>query len=168
MAFADLYRVDPLYLSEHRDLEEKWVRMRCDQVTSLVKKISSGIRALKKNIIISAAVFPNAERARRDNGQDWPVWARNGYIDLAVPMIYSADNGYVQQSINDNARLSDKSNVVIGFGAYKMRPGQLSEQMAFYRRLKTLLYQIAGFSLFSYDSMTAEAGYFEKIKADVL
>ena len=56
------------------------------QVTDLVSRIYSGVKSVKPNAIISAAVFANEEDAARSRFQDWKEWLRNGWLDVVCPM----------------------------------------------------------------------------------
>src|SRR5262249_59318972 len=59
------------------------------QVTELVARIYKGVKSVKPNAIISAAVFANEEDAARSRFQDWKEWARRGWLDGVCPMAYT-------------------------------------------------------------------------------
>ena len=73
-------------------LKQAWLNWRCANITRLVKAVSDEARKIRPGIRISAAVFPNPERARRDIGQDWLTWVREGYVDFVCPMNYIRGN----------------------------------------------------------------------------
>lgn len=171
--FSNSYWLDPIYLAYdpklvidyygtagYRKLLEKWTDYRCSQVTELVNRISFGIRQLNKNIKISAAVFPNLKNAKSERGQDWEKWLDQGTIDFVVPMIYSENLDYVKKTITNIASISHKS--IIGLGAFKMPARDLIKQIHTLRKLNK--YSFAGFSLFSYDTISSTMWYMEKIK----
>lgn len=66
------------------------------QVTDLVRRITLLAKELKPNLIVSAAVVPwgdapatfEASAAYRRCFQDWRAWAREGILDLLIPMLY--------------------------------------------------------------------------------
>lgn len=66
------------------------------QVTDLVRRITLLAKELKPNLIVSAAVVPwgdapstfEQSAAFRRCFQDWRAWAREGILDLLVPMLY--------------------------------------------------------------------------------
>lgn len=68
--------------SEYRD----W---RCQQITRVVKEVSTAARKVKPKIKISAAVFSSYPGCRQSVGQDWVEWVRAGYVDFLCPMDYS-------------------------------------------------------------------------------
>ena len=59
------------------------------QVTSLVCSISDTLRSRYPEVLISAAVRPDPERAAADYGQEWIAWLKQGVIDFAAPMLYT-------------------------------------------------------------------------------
>jgi len=66
------------------------------QVTDLVRRVTLLAKELKPNLIVSAAVVPwgNApgtfeeSAAYRRCFQDWRAWAREGILDMLIPMLY--------------------------------------------------------------------------------
>jgi uncharacterized lipoprotein YddW (UPF0748 family) len=62
--------------------DEAWVRFRHDQITRVVNRLAEVTHAHDK--MISAAVFPTPDIARRLVRQDWPSWN----LDAVMPMIY--------------------------------------------------------------------------------
>lgn len=67
----------------------EWVEFRCDQISGLVKRVSSHIRQVAPNVKISAAVFRDWPDCRENNGQDWVRWCREGWLDFVCPMNYT-------------------------------------------------------------------------------
>ncbi|MDD4077744.1 MAG: family 10 glycosylhydrolase, partial [Bacilli bacterium] len=76
-------------------IRKKWNEWRADNITAAVKKFSEAIRAVKKDILISADVVANVNLARNTYMQDWPTWVSAGYIDLLCPMIYTGSTTVV-------------------------------------------------------------------------
>ena len=80
-----------------------WNDWRRDQVTSFVRRLSLGARALRPSITISAALiawgqgpganggFANTD-AYRIAFQDWETWLREGIIDMGSPMLYKREH----------------------------------------------------------------------------
>ncbi|MEK9512761.1 family 10 glycosylhydrolase [Limnospira fusiformis PMC 851.14] len=97
--FRDLTGVDPISLTP-RDgvLWQQWTQFRSDQVTSFVRDVRQLLSTNYPNVILSAAVFPHPETERIAKiQQHWEVWARQGYLDLLVPMTYSLDTNRLQR-----------------------------------------------------------------------
>ncbi len=175
--FSNSYWVDPKILLEqparvinfygktgYKKLKVKWEDFRCGNVTRLVRRISAGVKAINPNIKVSAAVFPDIRISRGEKGQDWITWLREGSIDFAAPMIYSDNMSRVRKLIVKSASISGNHKVVIGLGAYKMSPDKVMEQITMIRNFKKQYNSIAGFCLFSYDSIAANPQYLEQIR----
>jgi hypothetical protein len=61
-------------------------------VNSFVAQASEHLRAKRPNLILSVAVFPLPEQERIQKiQQHWEVWARQGDIDIVIPMTYAQD-----------------------------------------------------------------------------
>ncbi|BAY12185.1 family 10 glycosylhydrolase [Calothrix sp. NIES-2098] len=97
--FQQLTGVDPLKISpSDRDLWQKWTAFRTEQVNTFVDQLSQKLRQKRPNLIMSVAVFPLPELERIQKiQQHWEVWARQGDIDLIVPMTYALDTPRFQR-----------------------------------------------------------------------
>jgi uncharacterized lipoprotein YddW (UPF0748 family) len=97
--FQQLNGVDPISISpSQRDLWQKWTAFRTEQVDSFVTQASQQLRQKRPNLIMSVAVFPLPELERVQKiQQHWEVWARQGDIDLIVPMTYALDTPRFQR-----------------------------------------------------------------------
>lgn len=87
------FGVDPLEITvDQHDLWRKWTAFRTYQVDSFVTQVSKMLREKRKDLILSVAVFPLPEAERIEKiQQHWEFWARNGDIDLIIPMTYALD-----------------------------------------------------------------------------
>lgn len=73
-------------------LEGEYLEQRASYVTEAVRDITTAIRAIKPDILISAAVQSQDPQKRKlEGGQDWLRWAREGLVDALCPMNYTAD-----------------------------------------------------------------------------
>lgn len=79
--FKDQHGYDPKE-QEDPSQDEKWRKYRWDSVTHLVNQISEAVHAEGK--LLSAAVFPYPELARKLVRQSWNEWN----LDMVFPMIY--------------------------------------------------------------------------------
>lgn len=59
------------------------------QITHLVEVVYAQVKALKPQVQVSAAVWPDAPGAYDGVGQDWRLWVTNGVLDFVCPMDYS-------------------------------------------------------------------------------
>lgn len=80
--------------------DAKWLQWRRDQVTRLVSMISRQVRAVKPNILLSAATIPwgDCPADYRSSSpyavvcQDWKQWLVDGLLDANVPMNYKTES----------------------------------------------------------------------------
>ncbi|MDZ8259164.1 MAG: family 10 glycosylhydrolase [Nostoc sp. ChiQUE01b] len=97
--FQKLTGVDPVNISPSQaDLWQKWTTFRTEQVDSFVAQVSQQLRQKQPNLILSVAVFPLPELERIQKiQQNWETWARQGDVDLIVPMTYALDTSRFQR-----------------------------------------------------------------------
>jgi uncharacterized lipoprotein YddW (UPF0748 family) len=135
------------------------------QVTDLVSRIYSGVKSVKPNAIISAAVFANEEDAARSRFQDWKEWLRNGWLDVVCPMAYTPDTEAFRKQLITAMSLASGRRVWTGIGAYKQTAESAVEKIRAARDLGA-----QGFILFSYDSsikvsdLNPQGDYLEKVR----
>ena len=75
--------IDPFAYPE--ELGEEWRLFRQTQVTALITRLRSTVKAVRPDIVVSAGVLPDAARAATDAFQDWRTWLDNGSIDALRP-----------------------------------------------------------------------------------
>ena len=134
-----------------------WDEWRRAQVTEAVRGVYETTTGLRRQVIVSAAVLPWAERAYLSAFQDWRGWLKSGFLDKAVVMNYTGDVHLAAQ-ISRSALAAKRvktpnprvPKVVIGLGAYlftKNPAGVWRE----WRAAKEA--GADGVALFSYDQM---------------
>jgi uncharacterized lipoprotein YddW (UPF0748 family) len=128
---------------------DRWAQWRRDQVTGLVKRISIAVHRIRPGIVVSAAVFANAEDAYKDKGQDWAGWLKDGYLDAVCPMAYSESTETVVRQIRGAIASADGHEVIAGIGAWRLSPEDTAKKIQ-----SVLALGANGFNLFSYDDMT--------------
>jgi len=134
------------------------------QVTELVERIYNGVKSVKPNAIISAAVFANEEDAARSRFQDWRVWLRMGWLDVVCPMAYTPDTEIFRKQLGSAMIFASGKRVWGGIGAYKQTAESAVEKIRVARELGA-----QGFILFSYDSsikvsdLNPQGNYLEKV-----
>ncbi len=90
----------PADVIEGGKYREAFLKYRAGRVTAAVEEISAAIRAIKPDVVISAAVFSGPEEdVYRSVGQDWPTWVERGYLDALMPMAYQYDLGVYEQTV---------------------------------------------------------------------
>lgn len=142
---ASQFDLDPMaYVANFPDQFADFQRR---QVTDLVERVYKGIKAVKPNAIISAAVFANTDDAARSKFQDWRQWMRLGWLDVACPMSYTPDTAAFRRQINNAVKLASGKQIWAGVGGYKQTADSSIEKIKASRELGA-----HGFALFSYDS----------------
>lgn len=143
---------------------QAWDRFRRGQVTELVERIYTGVKARKPKVRVTAAVFANDEDAFGRRFQDWKAWLERGIVDGVCPMAYTPDTEAWKRQIAIARGFSFGRDVWAGIGAYRQPPEGALEKIAVGRRIG-----VDGLILFSYGDVTrssehAPAGdYLERI-----
>lgn len=125
-----------------------WDRFRREQVTDLVERIATGVKARKPRATVSAAVFANDEDALGRRFQDWKLWLERGLLDAVCPMAYTPDTETWKRQIAIARGFSFGRQVWAGIGAYRQPPESTLEKIDLGRRLG-----VDGIILFSYGNV---------------
>ncbi|QLE54539.1 glycoside hydrolase family 10 protein [Nostoc sp. TCL26-01] len=93
MQFQQTTGVDPVNITPSQtELWRQWTEFRTQQVDSFVAQVAQMLQQKRQNLILSVAVFPLPEQERIQKiQQHWEVWARQGDVDLIIPMTYAQD-----------------------------------------------------------------------------
>ncbi len=98
-----------------------WDNWKRQQVTDLVRKISSLVKVKSANLAVSCAVIPVIERAYANAFQDWSAWLEDGLIDYVVLMVYTKDNQFAKEVAKSSIGHRGQGKIYIGLGAYLMK-----------------------------------------------
>lgn len=111
--------------------DSQWSDWRREQVTNFVRRLYVSVKAIRPAVRVSAALItfgngPNAsggfERTEPYTRvfQNWEAWAKEGILDLIVPMVYKRDAVAAQAAqFEDWTRFSIATGpAIIGLGAY--------------------------------------------------
>jgi uncharacterized lipoprotein YddW (UPF0748 family) len=145
---AERAKSRPLLYTER--YPEAWNRFRRDQITGLVERISTAVRARKPRVLISAAVFANEQDAYDARFQDWKTWLKRGFLDVVCPMAYTPDTSAWKRQIASARAHSAGRQVWAGIGAWRQSPASSVEKIGAGRRLG-----VDGFVFFSYGQMVS-------------
>lgn len=153
-AFEDAYGVDPLTLEPGDDGWEDWNVWRREQVTSFVAESHARLAEADRELVLSAAVFPDRFDAETRKLQDWAGWSQAGIIDVLAGMSFG---GSPTRSAADTTAMldatSDSTLVVTGtygpFGA--LPPDTVLEQIDAVRAAGA-----HGVALFAYNQLTSQ------------
>ncbi len=85
-AFSDALQISPtLTITDWRPNFQR------AQINLIVQQIYSATTAIKPDLLVSAAVWPNYSSGYSSYYQDSKGWLANGLIDANMPMLYSSD-----------------------------------------------------------------------------
>ncbi len=151
---------DPISLARHADGRTNpdgldfgpWTR---DQITRQVRDIYGAIMSIKPHVKVSAAVFPNSTTAPESQHQDAPTWARDGALDIIVPMMY----GRGGEGSGWDSQLTDWLNASSG---RHVVAGQITSVGSSWLTSQVLLSRVrgaAGNSVFSWSSFNYWSDY---------
>jgi uncharacterized lipoprotein YddW (UPF0748 family) len=127
---------------------EEWRLFRQSRLTALVTRLRSVARGIRPDVIVSAAVVPDAEAAIAEKFQDWRTWLDNGFIDALCPMAYTQDSAVFSEQIRAVRALAGSKPVWAGIGAYRLSAPETIANISAARRMGA-----TGVVLFSYDSL---------------
>ncbi len=160
---ADEFQNDPLVYATK--FAPRYAQFQRNQVTDLVERIYKGVKKIKPNAVISAAVFANEEDAARSRFQDWKEWLRMGCLDVVCPMAYTPDTETFRKQLLSAMSKASGRQVWGGIGAYKQTADGAIEKIQVARDVGA-----QGFILFSYDSsikvsdLNPQGDYLEKVR----
>ncbi|MFB3881799.1 MAG: glycoside hydrolase family 10 protein [Armatimonadota bacterium] len=112
-------------------LAGSWQQWRRGLITSLAQEISDAAHALKPDISVSLAAWPDIDAGRDVYGQDWVPWAREGTLDFVCPMDYTIDDQALAEMVERQvAAARGAVPLYAGLGAFEMQSsGQLIDQV---------------------------------------
>lgn len=109
---------DPKDLTTKSPLWPRWVSWRKEQVSSFVKTISEKAHAAKPQLLISAVIFPSHDSTYAQKLQDYPRWAKEGWIQALTPIGLSPiPERMAQQATLLKEQIQDKIPVNVGIFA---------------------------------------------------
>ncbi len=147
----DAYRRNPFAFTDA--LPGPWGEFRRAQITRLVERIYTGVKARRPDVVVSAAVFANVDDAYSARFQDWREWLDQGIVDVVVPMAYTPENGLFASQIREAAVSAGRQDRVwAGIGAYQNGLAGTLDKIDLARREG-----VGGLVLFSYDWAAMEA-----------
>lgn len=116
--------VDPLTMTPGGTPTEwkSWTAWREEKVTSFVQGVEGAVRAMRPDLLISAAVLGNPLEAKNSVMQDWLGWLNSGLIEFVTPMLYTFDAGSVgrqtERLTTPSGFLSERYLSVSGIGPF--------------------------------------------------
>ena len=121
-------------------LDSLRVEWRAAQVESLIVSVRRAVGTKP----LSAAVLPEPDRARADEGQDWIGWIQKGLVDFVVPMAYTQEPGDLVRLVEKLRRTIGVDRLLMGLPVFDGRERYLGYSVSLLRRQGVI-----GYSLFS-------------------
>jgi uncharacterized lipoprotein YddW (UPF0748 family) len=166
-AFALRYGIDPLWFSgpgrwdsenpnrwllEETGVPETLDSLRVEWRAAQVESLIVNVRRAIPGVPLSAAVMPEPDRARADEGQDWIGWVQKGLVDFVVPMAYTQEPGALDRLIERVRRMIGVERLLVGLPVFDGRERYLGYSVSLLRRQGVM-----GYSLFSANELEKEA-----------
>ena len=117
-----------------------------------MSRLRATVKSARPSAVLSAAVAPNADDAAAHRLQDWRTWLARDLVDVVCPMAYTTDTTTFAHQVSAATELAGDHPVWAGFGAYRLSPAQIADNVQTARRLGA-----GGIILFSYDSLADPA-----------
>jgi len=130
---------------------DEWRSFRTSRMTGLIARIRTAVTRQRPEIVVSAAVAPDAREALQRRLQDWNGWLEAGYLDAICPMAYATESAKFEEQVTAARDGAGTHPVWAGIGAYRLSAQQTVNNIQTARRLGA-----AGVILFSYDSLVAQ------------
>lgn len=96
-------------------VRNKWLEFKKTNVTKMVTLLSTAIREVNSDIMITAAVMTSLSGAIQTYSQDFGSWIKDGYVDNLDPMMYTGSNSYLDSRINSFTKtVNGDATIVVG------------------------------------------------------
>jgi len=82
-----------------------WNQYKVNNINNFVQQVTHSIRQINPKVKISAAVFPEAEKALAVKHQDWLSWGRKGWVDFFAPMTLTSATKVVDRDTRQMIQL---------------------------------------------------------------
>lgn len=110
--------VTPEERERYTGLGDRWRAFQIGCIDDLVGRVHEGAHRIRPDVAVTACVFHRRSSAE-SLYQHWHDWVRDGRIDYAVTMAYTADNDSLRQSMREwLATDPARARIVPGLGIY--------------------------------------------------
>ena len=128
------------------EYQQRWQEFRKASINRVLATISQAALSARRNIFLSAAVYPDWEQAQVTVGQDWGTWCKRRWVSFVCPMSYHGSTSQFTSTLNRQLAQIQAPNMLvpgIGTGPMRMSVDELARQINATRTAKTY-----GFILF--------------------
>jgi len=133
-------------------LRPRFLEWRREKLTELLRALRLQLKAVRPEVRLSVATFPNWRTSQDYVGQAPAAWAKEGLVDFLCPMNYTDDlrrfQGFVEEQ---TTQLAGVVPLAVGIGAFAdnctfSSPQQMADQIEAARK-----HGAAGFVVFNYN-----------------
>ena len=145
----------PKGVDGNKGIDPVWVETRTAVIDGIVKTMREEVRK-HQGVEFSAAVFDQPATVKVLLGQDWPRWAKEGWLDFVCPMDYTADIEDLRRELLEEmpiaagAKTKIYPGLAIGWSGGENKSKVLKEQIEMVRT-----YEPGGFVVFYWSRDTA-------------
>ncbi|MBC8174655.1 MAG: family 10 glycosylhydrolase [Candidatus Marinimicrobia bacterium] len=142
-----------------------WNQYRRDAVTDLIRQCGNLVLSIKPSCILSVAVKPDLEEAKKRYYQEWDRWLAEGLVDYVVPMNYDPSLRKFAHNIDiihDNIPSKYLPGIVMGIATYNQDALDARDKVRY-----TKVTGFSGISVFSYDSHKNNLDFFTPVIIDI-
>ena len=138
-----------------RRFPQRFQQYRRDAVNSMVAEVRARLKQVRPDVLLSAAVFPDPASCRERQFQDWQLWLRENWIDVACPMNYAVERGAFERALTAEL-VQHPQRIFVGVGAWRLEMPEVIRRMALVNS-----HQVGGVILFSHGGLEEKPGAFE-------
>lgn len=149
-------------LNTHHEDPHSWRTWKENQVSNFIKEVSLSVKNNFPDLILSTAVFPLLDNAKKQYSQNWFEWLSKDYVDFVYIMAYTKDESSFETILDRAGNLGFNDKIVVGLRAWDN--DNLYPVKAINKKIKaSKKRKFSGVSFFSYSGLKKQ-GYFKKIK----
>jgi uncharacterized lipoprotein YddW (UPF0748 family) len=137
---------EPLFYTQM--FPQRWLEFRQERLTEVVSRIRHAVKSARPQMMLSAAVIPDAAEAANHRMQPWDQWFESGLLDAICPMAYTTDPAIFRLQIQAAQRIANGKPVWAGIGAFQLASLETVLNIRAARQLGA-----QGVVLFSYDNL---------------
>ena len=114
----------------NKEVRKNWLLFKEEELIKFIERTSKGIKEVKPDVVITAAVMNDYDRVKTSFLQDYKKWLDMGIIDQIEPMVYSQSNSYVLNKAQYFEKNFSNYDYRIGLG-YDLSANNLMLQMIY-------------------------------------
>ena len=117
-------------LVKDKQIHELWVQYRCNKITNLMNGVRRIVKEVRPSCLISTAVCCDLHYAIYNKMQNWKLWARNGWLDLTLPMAYYT--GYSEIAVATKELVDFNKEKAFSYtGILGLQPGEQTDLVVY-------------------------------------